>query len=65
MAAKTATHHEKHLAEYGELESLDLSLTGHEHLNEMHSLAFIVVYESEMPKVRDALKPHRGEVYEN
>ncbi|GAB5475118.1 MAG: hypothetical protein Mars2KO_32170 [Maribacter sp.] len=64
-AAHTAEHHEKHLAEYCTLESLDLKITGHEHLNDMHSLAFLVVYESQMPQVRDALKPHRGELYEN
>jgi hypothetical protein len=29
----------------------------------MHSIAYLVVTESEMIAVRDALKPHRGEVY--
>ncbi len=31
----------------------------------MHSLAFMVVEEGQMPGVRDALRPHRGEIYED
>jgi len=38
--------------------------TGVEHLNEMHSLAFMVVAASEMSEFRDALKPHRGTLAE-
>lgn len=62
-AARTAEHHEKHLKEYITIEALALKLTGHQHINEMHSLAFMVVNESQMITLRDALKPHRGEVY--
>jgi len=29
----------------------------------MHTIAFLVVNESEMKPIRDALKPHRGQVY--
>ena len=29
----------------------------------MHSIAFMVVDEAEMKPIRDALKPHRGELY--
>ena len=65
VAAKTAEHHEKHLAEYIEIADLDLNITGHAHLNEMHSFAYMVVNEDLMPSVRDALKPHRGEIYED
>ncbi|WP_273566384.1 hypothetical protein [Maribacter halichondriae] len=63
-AEKTAEHHEKHLKEYIALEQLPLDITGYQRLGEMHSLAFMVVDELDMIKVRDALKPHRGEVYE-
>lgn len=63
-AAKTAEHHEKHLKEYIALETLDLKITGFEHLNDMHSYAFMVTEESNMMVLRDALKPHRGEIYE-
>lgn len=30
----------------------------------MYSVAFIIVFESQMIPIRDALRPHRGEVYE-
>jgi len=29
----------------------------------MHSLAYLVVDEAKMKPLRDALKPHRGQVY--
>jgi hypothetical protein len=32
-------------------------------LDEMYAIAFMVVNEESMIQVRDALKPHRGEVY--
>ncbi len=62
-AAKIAEHHLIHLKEYIFAENLETNITGVEHLNDMHSLAFLVVLESNMRKVRDALKPHRGQVY--
>ncbi|WP_264509196.1 hypothetical protein [Flavobacterium sp. N1719] len=64
VAAKTAEHHEIHLKEYIILEKLPLNITGFNILNEMHAIAFMVVEEAQMIAVRDALKPHRGEVYE-
>ncbi|SHJ28160.1 hypothetical protein [Pseudozobellia thermophila] len=63
-ASKTAEHHEKHLKEYIQLEKTDLNITGCQHVNDMLSSAFMVVTEREMIKLRDALKPHRGELYE-
>ncbi len=63
-AAKTAEHHEIHLKEYIIFEKLPLNITGFSILNEMHAIAFMVVEEAQMIAVRDALKPHRGEVYE-
>jgi len=62
-ALRTAEHHEKHLKEYIAIEALELDITGHHHVNEMHSYAFMVINESQMISIRDALKPHRGEVY--
>jgi hypothetical protein len=64
-AQKTAVHHEKHLKEYLELEKVELNITGYQDINDMHSSAFMVVEEEHMLKFRDALKPHRAEVYEN
>lgn len=63
-SAKTAEHHEIHLKEFIAIERLPLNITGFEIRNEMHAVAFMVVEEADMIAVRDALKPHRGEVYE-
>ncbi|UUC47062.1 hypothetical protein [Flavobacterium cerinum] len=63
-AAKTAEHHEIHLKEYIAMEKLPLTITGFEILNDMHAIAYIVVTDETMISVRDALKPHRGELYE-
>ena len=60
---KTAEHHEIHLKDYIKIEKLDLNITGFEALNDMHAIAFMVVPEDIMKPVRDALKPHRGQVY--
>ncbi len=62
-AAKTAEHHEIHLKEFILSEKLPLNITGFEIKNEMHAVAFMVVIEEDMIVVRDALRPHRGEVY--
>ena len=63
-SAKTAQHHEIHLKEYIVSQRLQLNITGFETFGEMHAIAFVVVIENEMIGVRDALKPHRGEVFE-
>lgn len=62
-AAKTAEHHNIHLKEYIAIKNLELNISGFEVLNEMRAIAYMVVYEENMKPVRDALKPHRGEVY--
>ena len=62
-AAKTAEHHEIHLKEYIAMEKLPLSITGFEILNEMYAIAYMVVTDENMIPVRDALTPHRGELY--
>ena len=62
-AEKIAEHHEIHLKEYIKLEKLDLNITGFENLSDSHTIAFLVVEENMMKPIRDALKPHRGQVY--
>ncbi len=62
-AEKTAQHHEIHLKEYIKLEQLNINITGVECLNEAHYIAFLVTEEIAMKPIRDALKPHRGQVY--
>lgn len=64
-AERTAEHHALHLKEFIESNDISINITGFKSLNEDHSIAFMVVKESEMPPVRDALKPHRGQLYTN
>ena len=63
-SAKTAEHHEIHLKEYIAIEKLPLNITGFETQGEMKAIAFMVVTDDHMIQVRDALKPHRGELYQ-
>jgi hypothetical protein len=63
-AARTAEHHEIHLKEYIEIEQLPVKITGFDIINEMYAIAWMVVDDAYMITVRDALKPHRGELYE-
>lgn len=63
-ASKTAEHHEIHLKEYIAIEKLEINITGFQILNEMHAIAFMVVNDETMIQVRDSLKPHRGELFE-
>jgi hypothetical protein len=60
---KTAQHHEIHLKEFIAIEKLSINITGFEVLNDLHAIAFMVVSDQNMIQVRDALKPHRGELY--
>ncbi len=62
-AAKIAEHHEIHLKEYIKIEAISLNITGFEVINEMYAIAFMVVTDATMITVRDALKPHRGEIF--
>ena len=62
-ALKIAQHHEIHLKEYIQQEKAPVQITGTEIINELHSIAFMVVKEDVMKPIRDALKPHRGQVY--
>ena len=64
-AAKTAEHYEIHLKEYILNEEMKFDITGHRHLTDNHSIAFLVVAEFEMVQARDDLKPHRGEIYQD
>ncbi len=62
-AHNTAQHHEIHLKDYIVIKKLELNITGVEQLSHTHSIAFMVVEEYDMKPIRDALKPHRGQVY--
>jgi len=62
-AKKISEHHEIHLKGYIQLENLNITITGVEKLSNNHSITFLVVEETGMKPIRDALKPHRGQVY--
>ena len=62
-ALRIAQHHHTHLKEYIIHEGLNISINGFESLTELHAIAYLVVEESDMKPIRDALKPHRGQVY--
>jgi hypothetical protein len=62
-ALKIAQHHEIHLKEYIERKKAPVTITGTETINDMYAIAFLVINENAMKPIRDALKPHRGQVY--
>ncbi len=62
-ALKIAEHHVVHLKEYIIIQKTELNITGFEQISELHAIAFMVVNEREMKPIRDALKPHRGQLY--
>lgn len=64
-AETTAAHHAVHLEEFVKINKLSLNILGSEQLTAVHAIAFLVVTDSEMRQVRDALKPHRGQLYSN
>jgi len=64
-ASEIARHHALHLADFIKKEQLTINISGHEELSEMHSVAYMVVEEAKMIQIRDALLPHRGEVFED
>lgn len=63
-AEQTAKHHQIHLEEFAKKERLVLDIAGVEYVTEMKWLAYLICVESEMIKVRDAVKPLRGELFE-
>lgn len=62
-AQRTAEHHVHHLKEYVHMNQLNHEICEVDMEDEMHWIAYMVVDESEMEKVRDALLPHRGSWY--
>lgn len=64
-AEHIAKHHLIHLKEYVAIEQLNITIFDVQQLSEMHWIAFMVVPESIMKTLRDALKPHRGQVYQD
>ncbi|MBW6483309.1 MAG: hypothetical protein K0B10_09625 [Vicingaceae bacterium] len=63
-AEQTAEHHKIHLTEFALKEHLELTETGIEKIDVFHWIAFLLVHEREVFKVRDVIKPVRAEVEE-
>ncbi|MCS4239583.1 hypothetical protein [Myroides odoratus] len=63
-AEKIADHHVIHLREFVAMEKLPLTLIDKQVLSDVHSIAYLVVNDEQMRTLRDVLKPHRGELYE-
>ncbi|MBD80115.1 MAG: hypothetical protein CL840_14475 [Crocinitomicaceae bacterium] len=63
-ANKIAEHHAKHLREYVEQKEVECHGVGAQHANNSYSIAYMIVNEQDMKPIRDALRPHRGEIYE-
>ena len=63
-AEKIAVHHEIHLKQFIQTEDLAPTITGYEIKNELHAIAFMIIEKNNMITVRDALKPHRGELFD-
>lgn len=63
-AKAIAEHHQLHLEEFGLKEHLPILSSGVEELNSIHFIAFLIVNETQVIIVRDALLPHRAEIIE-
>lgn len=59
-----AEHHKEHLSEFAHKEKLLLKESGIEQLSPTHVIAYLLVNESQVYTVRDALKPKRAEIVE-
>ncbi|HLW32747.1 MAG TPA: hypothetical protein VKX40_10835 [Aequorivita sp.] len=64
-AMPIAKHHAIHLTEYAEAQKLQNPLVGDEAVTPMHHIAYMIVEHAMMDKLREALKPHRGQLYED
>jgi len=64
VSYQTAEHHTIHLKEYTAIENIPEIGIDSEKITDMHAIAYMVVNESDMKKVRDELKPHRGQLYQ-
>lgn len=61
---ETAKHHCIHLREFAEIDKLHYYEVNHTQLNEMLTIAYVIIDEKDMKIYRDALRPHRGELSE-
>ena len=61
---ETAKHHQQHLSDYLNRNKLK-DHTGVDKMTNGHVIAWLATPESKMIELRDALLPHRAEVFED
>ncbi|MDJ0644684.1 MAG: hypothetical protein QNJ57_01750 [Flavobacteriaceae bacterium] len=61
-AQKTAEHHVVHLKDYADVQKITSYKIATQTFSDFHTTAFMIINEKDMIAVRDALRPHRGEV---
>lgn len=59
---ETAKHHCIHLKEFAQTDNLYYHEINHAQINEMLTIAYVIVNEKDMKTYRNALRPHRGEL---
>ncbi|WP_194851207.1 hypothetical protein [Nonlabens antarcticus] len=64
-AKLTAEHHLIHLGEYTQLHKVSFISSGVQSITDTHHICYLALNEADMPAVRDDLKPHRGQLWEN
>ncbi|MBT8302927.1 MAG: hypothetical protein KJP09_00540 [Bacteroidia bacterium] len=62
-AKHIAQHHNTHLKEYAKVNKVEDWFTGVTEISSMYSIAYMVIKEENMEELREALRPHRGQVY--
>ncbi|MFC7356974.1 hypothetical protein ACFQO1_04700 [Jejudonia soesokkakensis] len=62
-AIPTAKHHVIHLKEFVKAEGLQHTICDIQKVSEMNCSAYLVVEKEHMDRLREQLKPHRGQVF--
>jgi len=62
-AKHIAQHHRVHLDEYIELNDIEGASTEVTRISDMYTVAIMVVNEEDVARLRESLKPHRGQVH--
>lgn len=60
-AIQIAEHHARHLEDFLKREKIAKASSGVDKVDEGYGMAWVEIQEQDMEKVRDALKPQRGE----
>lgn len=64
-AQQTAQHHLVHLKEFIQREQIQTLGAGYQQIHQNHYIAYMGLIEVDLPIVRDTLKPHRGQLWQD